>query len=152
MFAPDSTPRSSSRWLRVALVGTLAVLVVAAIRFANGIESGGGRESADAPPAAGAHSQSTTTRTLLVSRRAMPEPSRPGAALNALRVAGVMPSGPDVGTVLTDEQCEPDAEGVSHCLNRLRLTDGRTLTVRHPHRMSEVPCMVPGETVRVRPA
>jgi hypothetical protein len=55
-----------------------------------------------------------------------------------------------MGVVLTDEQCQPDAAGVSHCLNTIRLTSGQTIAVRHPHRMSEVPCLAPGERVTVR--
>jgi hypothetical protein len=51
--------------------------------------------------------------------------------------------------VLTDEDCAAGEHGISHCRNTLRLPDGKTLTVRNPHRMSEVPCMTPGETVRV---
>ena len=50
-------------------------------------------------------------------------------------VAGSPPVTPVAATVLTDENCEPDRSGVSHCINRLRLASGRTLTVRHDHNM-----------------
>jgi hypothetical protein len=56
------------------------------------------------------------------------------------------------GTVLSDEDCAADAMGISNCLNRIRLEDGRTIAVRHPHDMREVPCLAPGEPVRVVPA
>jgi hypothetical protein len=42
--------------------------------------------------------------------------------------------------------------GISNCLNRIRLEDGRAIAVRHPHDMREVPCLAPGEPVRVVPA
>ncbi len=54
--------------------------------------------------------------------------------------------------VLTDEECAPDSAGISHCRNVLRLEDGRTIVVRHPHDMRLVPCLTPGEGVVVRPA
>ncbi len=54
--------------------------------------------------------------------------------------------------VLTDEDCAPDSSGISHCRNALRLEDGRTIVVRHPHDMRQVPCLTPGERVVVRPA
>jgi len=54
--------------------------------------------------------------------------------------------------VLTDTRCAPDARGVSHCLNRLRLSSGRVVTVVHDHRMMDMPCLSPGERVTVSPA
>jgi len=62
---------------------------------------------------------------------------------------------PDRGVpaeVLTDEDCAPDPSGISHCRNALRLEDGRTIVVRHPHDMRQVPCLTPGERVVVKPA
>ena len=53
--------------------------------------------------------------------------------------------------VLSDTRCTPDAHGVSHCLNRLRLADGRTVTVVHDHRMATMPCLSPGEHVSLTP-
>ncbi|SEH16220.1 hypothetical protein [Thermoleophilum album] len=72
--------------------------------------------------------------------------------LKAVRVAGSIPAGPTEATVVTDTDCAPDAAGVSHCLNELRLPGGRRLTVRHAHKMSEVACLTPGERVTVAPA
>jgi hypothetical protein len=48
--------------------------------------------------------------------------------------------------VLTDTRCNPDAMGVSHCLNRIRLASGKTILVVHNHRMMDMPCLSPGET------
>ncbi len=62
---------------------------------------------------------------------------------------GAAPRTMTQATVLTDENCEPDRYGVSHCLNAIRLAGGRKLTVRHDHNMHEYPCLGPGERVRV---
>jgi hypothetical protein len=67
--------------------------------------------------------------------------------MSELRV-GAIPTGMVQATVLTDNNCEPDAQGVSHCLNELQMGDGR-FTVQHHHNMMEVPCMSPGEQVNV---
>jgi hypothetical protein len=93
-----------------------------------------------------------TLRTVLVSTGSEPAPSHPGSRLNVLRLSGPVPSRPSAATVLTDEDCAADAQGVSHCVNRIRLAEGQTLTVRHPHRMMEVPCLSPGEHITVRAA
>lgn len=53
--------------------------------------------------------------------------------------------------VLTDTRCNPDAMGVSHCLNRMRLADGTVVTVQHDHRMMNMPCLSPGEHVLLAP-
>ena len=89
-------------------------------------------------------------RTVLVSSERMPAPSAPGSVLHALLVSGAVPGSTTRATVLSDRDCAPDARGVSRCVNAMRLQDGRTLTVRHPHRMMNVPCLEPGERVRVR--
>ena len=65
-------------------------------------------------------------------------------------VDGAIPAGVTQLTVLTDENCVPDAAGVSHCLNRVRFMGPNgpgEATLRHHHRMSEEPCLAPGETV-----
>lgn len=82
--------------------------------------------------------------------RSMPTPSG-FDGLHAKLVSGRMPASPVTATVLTDEQCQPDAQGISHCLNRMRLADGTELEVRHPHDMTKVPCLAPGEQVRLLP-
>ena len=53
--------------------------------------------------------------------------------------------------VLTDRRCNPDAHGVSHCLNRMRLANGTVVTVVHDHRMMDMPCLSPGEHVTLTP-
>jgi hypothetical protein len=80
----------------------------------------------------------------------MPSPSN-SDGLRAKLVSGTMPTAALDATVLTDEQCQPDAHGLSHCLNRLRLPDGSEIRVRHPHDMTLVPCLAPGEHVKLIP-
>ena len=90
-----------------------------------------------------------TARTVQLSF-AMPPPSN-FDGLHARLVSGTMPAAATSATVLSDEQCQPDATGMSQCLNRLRLPDGSEMAVRHPHVMSQVPCLAPGEQVQLVP-
>jgi hypothetical protein len=64
--------------------------------------------------------------------------------------AGQLPEGAETATVLTDTNCEPDADGVSHCLNDLKVGNV-VVTVQHHHQMHSVPCLSPGETVALMP-
>lgn len=76
-----------------------------------------------------------------------------GAGANVTRVhvvKGVVPHRTRA-LVLTDTRCDPDAHGFSHCLNKLRLADGTIITVRHDHRMMDMPCLSPGEHVTLTP-
>ena len=91
-------------------------------------------------------------RSLTVTTKGEPAPSEHPERMRALLLDGHLPRGGVDATVLTDEDCAPDAQGVSHCRNKLRLPSGKSIEVRHPHRMHDVPCMTPGETVRVRRA
>jgi hypothetical protein len=120
---------------------------------------------------AGNHGTATASaaqRTVLVTAGGAPLPAKPfytvrdclrhpttcvngtdGIVL-AYAVSGSISGHSGVATVLTDENCEPDRDGVSHCMNRLELDDGMVLTVRHDHAMSNDPCLAPGERVAVR--
>jgi hypothetical protein len=53
--------------------------------------------------------------------------------------------------VLTDTRCNPDENGVSHCLNRMRLANGHTVLAVHDHMMMRMPCLSPGERVLLTP-
>ena len=55
-------------------------------------------------------------------------------------------------TVMTDTRCGPDARGISHCINRMQLANGRMVTAIHDHRMMDMPCLSPGEHVTVAPS
>lgn len=62
---------------------------------------------------------------------------------------GPLPSHRVQGLVLTDTSCTPDAYGISHCHNEIRLDDGTTILVQHDHNMQVYPCLKPGEPVWV---
>jgi hypothetical protein len=86
-------------------------------------------------------------RAVLISPDAERLPHKPGVVPVEL-IVGTVPPHAVQARVLTDEDCAPDAAGVSHCLNRLDVA-GVEVAVRHSHRMHEVSCLSPGELVRL---
>ena len=56
-----------------------------------------------------------------------------------------------VGTVLTDTDCAPDATGLSHCHDVIRLKNHTLITVINPHDMKYVACLAAGQVVKVSP-
>lgn len=89
-------------------------------------------------------------RTVVVSTVRPEAASAPDGPVQASLLSGEPAAQPTVATVLTDENCEPDAQGYSHCRNELEMPDGSTIAVRHTHLMAEVQCLAPGERVNVR--
>lgn len=53
------------------------------------------------------------------------------------------------GTVLSDTDCTPDAQGLSHCHNGVAFDGGGEITIMDSHQMSRHRCLRPGERVRV---
>lgn len=142
---------------RATLVGGAATLVALAaiVGTVLNVTTSGRQTAGRSAPAAStvdpAHAVPADLRTLLVWAT-MPAPSEPGRVLQAQLRGGRMPAGVTTAVVLSDEDCAPDAAGISHCRNALQLEDGRRIVVRHPHDMRLVPCLTPGERVVVRPA
>jgi len=101
-----------------------------------------------ASPIVAGHQPITATRTLFVTTSGE-SLSVSSTELSAVLESGNLPAAPTSAVVLSDLECTPDAQGVSHCLNELRLESGETLTVRHNHRMHDVPCLQPGEVVQL---
>lgn len=96
---------------------------------------------------------SLSTRPVVKDRQCGPSPQcRNGE--NGIDVvmlkSGEIPKQPVRAFVETDTDCTPDAYGISHCTNRLRLPDGRALEVRHDHNMHNYSCLSPGETVELQ--
>ena len=87
-------------------------------------------------------------RTVVVGgmSESLPGTSNEAGYLMANLRAGQLPAGATTATVLTDTSCAADADGVSHCLNDLKVGD-TVVTVQHHHQMHAVPCLSPGETV-----
>ena len=89
-------------------------------------------------------------RTVSVSTT-MPMPSAHERTLSAMLAEGKLPARPTMGTVLTDTDCVPDEQMISRCRNEVMLEDGDRIVLRHPHDMAKVPCLAPGEQVRLLP-
>ena len=130
------------------LIGVAALALGLAACAGAGSDTGASQEASHAA----ASLPGQALRMVVVFPGIAPAPSESPTALRAGVVDGEMSSAAVIATVLTDEDCAPDAEGISHCLNELRLPDGAVLTVRHPHDMRLVPCLTPGEQVELRPA
>ena len=126
--------------LAVALLGASAVVLLAALL------SGGSKDTV-APLSEGG----AAVRSVRVSAKPNDSVSESPHSLRAWRVRGSLPTGPTMATVRTDEDCAPDELGISRCVNKLRLADGSALVLRHPHDMARVPCMSPGEQIRIIP-
>ena len=90
------------------------------------------------------------SRSVFVSST-MPTPSRSPRRLSAKLESGSMPATRTTVEVLSDTDCAPDRKLISHCRNEVRLPDGSLLVLRHPHNMSRVPCLAPGEHVELIP-
>jgi hypothetical protein len=93
----------------------------------------------------------TSVRTVSVSSD-MPMPSAHARMLSAMLIEGRLPEAPMMAEVMTDTDCAPDAEMISHCRNEMQLSNGEKIVVRHPHDMRDVPCLAPGERVRLVPS
>jgi hypothetical protein len=111
-----------------------------------------GRNSDATKPYVSEHSAVVpeNARTVTVSET-MPLPSAHARRLSAMLEAGAMPHEPMMAEVLTDSECAPGERMVSRCRNEMRLPDGHRIVLRHPHDMRSVPCLAPGEQVRLVP-
>jgi hypothetical protein len=95
-------------------------------------------------------SNNAALRTVVIAGpgERLPFMSETGSVLMASLERGQLPAEAARATVLTDANCQPDQDGVSHCLNELSFGSTKVL-VRHHHRMSTVPCLTPGEEVNI---
>lgn len=133
----------------IRLVGALgaAIFVVALV----GCGGGSPTSSSSSATTAEKSTAANEMRTVLVFDH-VSAPSPSATDLHAGLEKGKLPAGRVVGTVLTDEDCMPDQQGISHCRNVVRLAGGGTVVLRHPHEMHLVPCLAPGEKVLLRQA
>ena len=131
----------------ITLIGALvAVLVVIAIQ--QRLE----------PPASTSHfvelspgnQTDSARRTVVIAPggAALPNLSATDKLLMTSLVSGQLPSQAMQAIVRSDSNCQPDQDGVSHCLNEL-VIGSATVVVRHHHKMSAVSCLTPGETVAI---
>jgi hypothetical protein len=134
--------------LRMRLIAACAAMVLVV-----GLAACGGGETSSSVSSAGAHATpGDVARTVVVFNHEPAAPSPSPLNLHAGLEEGTLPDGPMEGTVLTDEDCAPDAQGISHCRNEVQLANGETVVLRHPHNMQQVPCLAPGEEVLLRHA
>lgn len=96
--------------------------------------------------ASGAVSPSDESRRILVV--AAEDTPSTAHVLHGTLVTGKLLDGAHEARVINDRNCTPDAKGISHCLNDLAV-GARRITIQHHHRMSQVPCLSPGETITV---
>ena len=150
MSHPAQPPRRTGR---LALL--LALAGLAAVAIALTVAGGPSRSAASAPPPEPARAPHFVDvaapgapRVLVIApaSETLPGTSNPAGLLMANLRAGHLPASAISATVLTDSNCEPDADGISHCLNDLNV-GGAAVTVQHHHNMTQVPCLSPGETV-----
>ncbi|HSP72353.1 MAG TPA: hypothetical protein VLN26_08290 [Gaiellaceae bacterium] len=140
------------------IVSAVAGLAVVALAVAGALLlAPRGGESAAPVRVAGAHGAALPpgrTVAILPKGSAAVAPARQGVhGVELVRLrSGAAPARAVSGTVVTDESCAPDAAGVSHCRNDIRLASGRTISVTHDHPMASIPCLSPGERVTVRTA
>ncbi len=65
-------------------------------------------------------------------------------------IEGAVPAGARLsGVVASDTNCDPDAQGLSHCHDGIDLSDGRTITVVNTHNMARNECLAPGQRVAI---
>lgn len=130
---------------RILLLTFFALVAVGGAWILLGRDSAGERYVSEHPAAV-----PETARTVTVSAR-MPLPSAHARRLSAMLEAGAMPHQPMMAEVLSDTECSPDEQMVSRCRNEMQLANGDRIVVRHPHDMRDVPCLAPGERVRLVP-
>ncbi|MDE2227768.1 MAG: hypothetical protein KGL11_01845 [Alphaproteobacteria bacterium] len=125
------------RRLRHWLIGTVAVIAVAGSVMAVSSRNDPARMASGEP--AIPHG---------VKLASWEENGRDGQYVLQIADGGTLPSGAAVtGTVTSDTNCAPDAQGLSHCRNGIALSNGSRITVIDIHTMSRNPCLLPGETI-----
>lgn len=132
-------------WLWAAFLMTCTGLVVIFIVISQNTPA------ASTPPASAPaphYAQSMVGRTITFVAPGTLDTQKDHAQVSLVK--GSLPSGGSVHrlTVLSDENCVPDAQGISHCLNRLSYGSGE-ITVRHNHRIADIPCLEPGEVLQL---
>jgi hypothetical protein len=140
--------RQGSRLLTsIALVGTLVIVLVVIASWQRPALPTPTSHFVALSPGNQTYSE---RRTVIVAHagEGLPNFSATDKLLMTSLVDGQLPSQAMQAVVRTDANCQPDEYGVSHCLNELAVGES-TIMVRHHHKMSEVPCLSPGETVTI---
>lgn len=134
--------RRVRRRLVVAAASLFSLAVVLVLSFVPGGPPSVG------PPVTDPHGLAIgDLRTVTASLVATDALSLPGQVVTTTVLEGTLPRDPVIATVLTDEDCTPDADGISHCRNRLEVPSGDEVVLQHAHRMADVACLSPGERI-----
>ena len=139
---------SSKRGVRLGL-GIFLSLVVVVVAIGIAVAVVGNDDAAKIRGSAPHYPTEPGMRTLVIAPMGSDTTSPATGPLSGSLVSGTVPLQPMMATVVSDTNCAPDAQGVSHCDNQLRMNDGTMLTVRHNHRMMDTPCLSPGEHILV---
>lgn len=134
--------------LIVILIGILAAALIALATQGRPSSSQSTPHFVNVPAATDRMQSPLRTVVVAGSGERLPHMSETEGLLMTSLVTGQLPNGAMRATVRSDSNCQPDQEGVSHCLNQLEI-GSTTVMVRHHHTMSEVPCLTPGETVNI---
>jgi hypothetical protein len=128
------------------IIGMIAVVLLAlAMRAPSTAPAAQVPHFIDVPSARS--SPNIALRTMFIGAKDAELPlSGTGGVLFTTLVSGQVPLGATQAVVQSDSNCQPDQNGVSHCLNELMI-NGAKVVVQHHHKMSETPCLTPGETV-----
>ena len=125
----------------------LSLLAIASLTLAVVFSLQG--EGAEADPTPVPHFNTADVRITMTDE---PVVSRNQDPVYVQLETGVIPDDVSLLTVLTDEDCTPDEQGVSHCLNRVEYPTAsgtQYAALRHHHKMAEEPCLTPGQTLEI---
>jgi len=150
MSRPVSSRRKPAN-RSLIIVGATFIGMIAVVLVALAIQAPNSAPAAQVPHFVEVPSSSSSPdgglRTMFIGAKDAQLPlSGTGGVLLSTLVSGQVPLGATKAVVQTDSNCQPDQNGVSHCLNELMI-NGAKVVVQHHHKMSETPCLTPGETV-----
>ena len=126
--------RSWRRWLTGAVLSGAAIAVASGFAALLGVGASAGEPKIPRE----------------ASLAAWSENGEGGRHLLQLADGNAAVQGPAIGIVMSDTQCEPDAQGFSHCRNDIALANGIRITVIDTHDISRHPCLEPGERLSLR--
>jgi len=86
-----------------------------------------------------------------VAMKSWQENGRDGRYLLQLAQGKSLKAGQRVsGTVISDTDCDIDAEGLSHCHNTIKLANGSEITVIDTHNMHRYRCLGAGDKISLK--
>jgi hypothetical protein len=148
----EADAKEEKAMLRTNRTTRLLIATFTATALVGGLVACGSEDTSSAVSTAGAHATPGAVERTVVVYSHVPAPSPSQVTLHAGLEEGQLPAEPVTAVVVTDEECEPDAQGISHCRNEVQLPSGEMVVLRHLHDMMQVECLAPGEEVLLRRA